>query len=102
MVSTRTNEIEKRAPLLRTNFSQLETLFLGPKPYLYSKCPFLSQRQIAFLGPLKYRYCFGPRNKVSSWEKPVLRSGARFPILFVLADATPLGMDLRKRTMYKK
>ena len=39
MASTKTNKLKKRTPLLMTNFSYLETLFLGPKPYLYSKGP---------------------------------------------------------------
>ena len=39
MASSKTNKIKKWAPLLMTNFSYLATLFLGPKPYLYSKGP---------------------------------------------------------------
>ena len=58
----------------------------------------LSQRQIAFLGPLECRNLFGSRDKVSSHEKLVFRSGVRFLFLFVLMDAILLTMDLQKRT----
>ena len=60
--------------------------------------PSLSQRQITFLGPLERRNLFGPREKVLSHEKLVLRSGVHFLFLFVLTDAILLKMDLQKRT----
>ena len=47
--------------------------------------PCLRQRQIASLGPLEGKNLFGPKDKVSSHEKLVFRSGVRF--LFVLMDA---------------
>ena len=43
----------------------------------------------------------GPRNKVSSYEKLVIRSGVYFSILFVLVDAILLSLDLQKRTSVK-
>ena len=60
--------------------------------------PSLSHRQIAFLGPLECRNLFGTKDKVSSHEKLVFRSGVRFLFLFVLMDAILLKMDLQKRT----
>ena len=60
--------------------------------------PSLSHRQIAFLGPLECRNLFGSKDKVSSHEKLVFRSGVRFLFLFVLTDAILLKMDLQKRT----
>ena len=60
--------------------------------------PSLSQRQITYLGPLESRNLFGPKDKVSSYEKLVFRSGVRFLFLFVLADAILLKLDLQKRT----
>ena len=59
----------------------------------------LSHRQIAFLGPLEWRYLFGPKNKVSSHEKSIFRSGVQFLFLFVLTDAILLKLDLQKRTL---
>ena len=60
--------------------------------------PSLCHRQIAFLGPLECRNLFGSKDKVSSHEKLVFRSGIRFLFLFVLTDAILLKMDLQKRT----
>ena len=60
--------------------------------------PSLSHRQIAFLGPLECRNLFGSKDKVSSHEKLVFRSGVRFLFLFVLTDAILLKLDLQKRT----
>ena len=122
MASIKTNKNKKRTPLLKTNFSWLETLSLGPKRFLHSKGPknaiclwlrhdqehcwlnvqcslsWLSQRQIAFLGPLEWRYRFGPKSKVSCHQKLVFRSAVRFLFLFVLTDAILLNLDLQKRT----
>ena len=122
MASIKINKNKKQTPLLKTNFSWLETLSLGPKRFLHSKGPkngiclwlshdqehcwlnvqchlsWLSQRQIAFLGPLEWRNLFGPKDKVSSHEKLVFRSGVRFLFLFVLTDAILLKLDLQKRT----
>ena len=56
----------------------------------------LSQRQIASLGPLEWRYHFRPKDKVASREKLVFRSGVQF--LFVLMDAILLNLDLQKFT----
>ena len=39
-----------------------------------------------------------PKDKNSSHEKSVFRSGIRFLFLFVLTDAILLKMDLQKRT----
>ena len=47
----------------------------------------LSQRQIAFLGPLEWTNLFGQKSKVVSFQKLILWSGIRFLILFVLMDA---------------
>ena len=58
----------------------------------------LNQREIAFLVPLERRNLFGPKNKVSSHEKLVFRSGVRLLFLFVLTDAILLKLDLQKRT----
>ena len=58
----------------------------------------LSQRQIAFLGPLEWRNLFGPKDKVSSYQKLVFRSAVRFLFLFVLMDDILLNLDLQKRT----
>ena len=122
MASVKTNKNKKRTALLKTNFWWQETLLLGPKPYLHSKGPknaiclwlshdkehctfnqqcswsWLSQRQIAFLGPLEWRYHFGPKDKVASHEKLVFRIVAPFLFLFVLKDAILLNLDLQKRT----
>ena len=95
MASIKTNKNKKRTALLKTNFWWQETLPLGPKWYLHSKGPknaiylwlshdkehctfnqqcswsWLSQRQIAFLGPLEWRYGFGPKDKIlvmKSWS----------------------------------
>ena len=54
--------------------------------------PSLIQRQITLLGPLERRNLFGPKDKVSSHEKLVFRSGVQF--LFVLTDAILLKLDL--------
>ena len=62
----------------------------------------LSQRQSAVLRPLEPRNLFGPRNKVSSNEKLMLRSGVCFVFLFVLRDAILLNLDLQKRPNFKK
>ncbi len=124
MASIKTNKNKKWTPLLKTNFSWLETLSLGPKRFLHSKGPkhafclwlrlrkseqcrictvmrcslflSLSQRQNAFLGPLEWRDLFGPKNKVSSHEKLVFRSGVRFLFLFVLMDAILVKLDLQE------
>ena len=61
--------------------------------------PSLSQRQITFLGSLELRNLFGPKDKVSSHEKLVFRSGVRFLFLFVLTDTILLKLDLQKRTL---
>ncbi len=58
-----------------------------------------SQRQIPFSVPLKWRNLFGPKDKVSSYDKLDLRSGVRFLLLFVLRDVILLKLDLRKRTL---
>ena len=55
----------------------------------------LSQRQIAFLGPLEWRNLFGPKDKVSSYEKLVIGSGVRFLFLIVLMDVILLNLDLQ-------
>ena len=60
--------------------------------------PSLSQKQITFLGPLEWRNLFGPKDKVSSHEKLVFRSGVQFLFLFVLTDAILLKLALQKRT----
>ena len=60
--------------------------------------PSLSHRQITFLGPLECRNLFGSKDKVSSHEKLVFRSGVRFFFLFVLMDVILLKMDLQKCT----
>ena len=39
MASVKTNKIKNQTPLLKTNFSCLETLSLGPKRFLHSKGP---------------------------------------------------------------
>ena len=39
MASVKTNKNKNWTPLLKTNFSWLETLFLGPKRFLHSKGP---------------------------------------------------------------
>ena len=39
MVSVKTNKNKNGTPLLKINFSLLETLFLGPKRFLHSKGP---------------------------------------------------------------
>ena len=62
----------------------------------------LSQRQIAFLGPLEWRNLFGQKSKVVSFQKLILWSGIRFLILFVLMDAILLRRVLCKGTMVKK
>ena len=122
MASIKTNKNKKRTPLLKTNFSWLATLSLGPKRFLHSKGPknaiclwlshdkwhctfnqqcswsWLSQRQIAFFGPSEWRNLFRPKDKVSSYEKLVLESGVHFLFLFVLMDAILLKLDLQKRT----
>ena len=70
-------------------------------PPKWAQCvifPSLSHRQIAFLGPLEWRNLFGPKDKVSSHEKLVFKSGVRFLILFVLTDAILLKLDLQKMT----
>ena len=106
---------------LKTNFSWLATLSLGPKRFLHSKgpknviclwlrlgnikqsqiCnfPSLSQRQITFLGPLEWRNLFELKDKVSFLEKLVFRSGVRCLFLFVLTDAILLKLDLQKRAL---
>ena len=43
-------------------------------------------------------YIFGPKIKVSSYQKLVFRSGVGFLFLFVLTDAILLNLDLQKRT----
>ena len=59
--------------------------------------PSLSQWQIAFLGPLEWRNLFGPKDKVSSHEMLVFRSGVQFLFLFVLIDAILLKLDLQNK-----
>ena len=54
----------------------------------------LSQRQIAFLGPLEWMNHFGQKSKVVSFQKLMLRSVVRFLILFVLMDAIFLNCDI--------
>ena len=122
MVSVKTNKNKKWTALLKTNFWWQGTLLLGPKRYLHSKGPknaiclwlshdkehctfnqqcswsWLSQRQIAFLGPLEWRYGFRPKGKVSCHQKLVFRSVVHFFFLFVLMDAILLNLDLQKRT----
>ena len=39
MASTKTNKIEKRTPLPKTNFLRYTTLLLGPKRFVHSKGP---------------------------------------------------------------
>ena len=39
MASVKTNKNKNPTPLLKTNFSWLETLLLGPKRFLHSKGP---------------------------------------------------------------
>ena len=39
MVSVKTNKNKNLTPLLKTNFSRLETLFLGPERFLHSEGP---------------------------------------------------------------
>ena len=39
MKSSKANKIKKGTPLFRNNFSELATLLLGQKQYLYSKGP---------------------------------------------------------------
>ena len=121
MASIKTNK--NQTPFWKTNFSWLETLSLGPKRYLQSKGPkmqfvfdwdwecqamqiwpcsiflSLSQRQIAFLGPLAWRYHFRPKDKVVSHNKLVFRSVLWFLFLFVLMDTILLNLDLQNRTM---
>ena len=82
--------------------SLAETRKYQTKSNLHCLLPFnfpsLSHRQIVFLGPLGWRNLFGPKDKVSSHEKLVFRSGVRFLFLFVLMDAILLKLDLQKRT----
>ena len=118
MASIKTNK--KRTALLETNFWWQETLLLGLKWYPYSKgpknaiclwlshdkehctfnqqCSWVSQRQIAFLGHLEWKYHFGPKGKVSCHQKLVFRSAVHFLFLFVLTDEILLNLDLQKRT----
>ena len=56
----------------------------------------LSQGQIAFLGPLEWRYLFGSKDKVFNHQKLVFKSGVWF--LFVLTGAILLNLNLQKRT----
>ena len=113
MAAFKTNRNKIRTALLKTNFSWLETLSLGLKRFLHSKGPknaicllaeskknqtksnlhcllpinFPSlQGQITFLGPLKWGNLFGPKDKVSSHEKLVFRTGVWFLFLFVLTE----------------
>ena len=58
----------------------------------------LSQRQIAFLGPLEWRNLLGAKNKVFSHKKLVFRSGVWVLFLFVLTDAILLNLNLQQRT----
>ena len=44
-------------------------------------------KRIVFLGPSECRNLFGPKSKVSSHEKLVLRSDVGFLFLFVLTDS---------------
>jgi len=103
--SSKTNK--NLTPLLKHNFSWLETLLLGLKRYLHSKGPqnglclmgesdksnnvqsgsFCNQRQMAFIEHLEWRNISRPKSKVSSHEKLFFRSGVRFLFLFVLMDA---------------
>ena len=53
--------------------------------WLWSIFLSLSQRQIAFLGPLEWRNLFEQKSKVGTYQKLIIRSGVRF--LFVLTDA---------------
>ena len=39
MASAKTNQIEKRTPLPKTNFLRYTTLLLGPKRFVHSKGP---------------------------------------------------------------
>ena len=99
MASVKTNK--KQTPLPKTKFSWQESLSLVPKRLLHSKGPknaiclwlshdqehcwlnvqcslsWLSQRQIAVLGPLEWRYHFGPKSKVSCHQKLVFRRAVR-------------------------
>ena len=56
--------------------------------------PSLSQGQIVSLGPIERRNLFGPKDKASSHEKLVFRSGVLF--LFVLMDPILVNHDLQK------
>ena len=62
----------------------------------------LSQRQIAFLGPLEWRNLFGQKSKVVIYQKLIKRKGICFLIWFVLMDAILLSRGLRKRPKVKK
>ena len=62
----------------------------------------LSQRQIAFLGPLEWRNLFGQKSKVVIYQKLIKRSGVRFLVLLVLMDAILLRRGLYKGTTVKK
>ena len=88
MTSTKTNKNKKCTPLPKTNFWSYTTLLFCLKWFLHSKGPknaiclwlshdmkqytfnlqsflsWLSQRQIAILGPLEWRNHFGQKSKV--------------------------------------
>ena len=95
MASIKTNKIKKRTPLHNINFWKLTTLLFCPKRFRHSKGPknaiclwlshdnehcwlnvqcflsWLSQREIACLGPLEWRNLFGQKSKVVNYEKLV-------------------------------
>ena len=50
---------------------------------------------ISDIAGIARRNLFGPKDKVSSYEKLVLRSGVRFLFLFVLMDTILLNLDLQ-------
>ena len=113
MASIKTNKIKKRTPLLYINVWKLTTLLFCPKRFIHSKGPkmvfdwtydkrhcifnlqcsllWLSQRQIAFLGPLKWMNLFGQKSKVVSFQKL---------ILFVLMDAIFWNCDISVGTQW--
>ena len=118
MASIKTNKIKKRMHFIISTFENLQLCFFVQKDsatlkvlkmqfvfgWAYDKghCIFnlqcsllwLSQRQIAFLGPLEWRNLFGQKSKVVSFQKLILWSGVHFLILFVLMDAIFWNCDI--------
>ena len=80
-----TLKVLKMEVVFRWDYTKL--LEMNNAAWLWSIFATLSQRQIPFLGPLEWRNLFGPKDKVSSYEKLVFRSAVWFLIRRILSMA---------------